>query len=64
MEEAHRIDSENGNSYWRDAIAKEMKNVGVAFELLGEGERAPQGWNKVTGHLVFDIKMDFTKKAR
>ena len=64
VEEAHRIDSESMNSYWRDAIAKEMKNVGIAFELLGEGERAPQGWNKVTGHLVFDVKMDFTRKAR
>ena len=24
----------------------------------------PPGWSKVTGHLVFDVKMDFTRKAR
>ena len=64
VEEAYRIDSEKKNTYWRDTIAKEMKNVGIAFELLGEGERAPSGWTKVTGHLVFDVKMDFTRKAR
>ena len=41
-----------------------MHNVGVAFEVLEEGQKAPQGWNRVTGHLVFDVKMDFTRKAR
>ncbi len=24
----------------------------------------PPGWKKVTGHLVWDLKMDFTRKAR
>ena len=41
-----------------------MYNVGIAFEVLREGEKAPPGWSKVTGHLVFDVKMDFTRKAR
>ena len=40
-----------------------MFNVGVAFEVLDAGERAPHGWSKVTGHLVWDVKMDFTCKA-
>ena len=52
------------NTYWVDAINKEMLNVGIAFEVLPTGERAPLGWNKVTGHLVFDMKMDFTRKDR
>jgi hypothetical protein len=34
----------------------------VAFEVLEEGMKAPQGWSKVTEHLVFDVKMDFTRK--
>ena len=46
------------------ALAKEMYNVGVAFEILAEGQPAPRGWHKVTGHLVWDVKMDFTHKAR
>ncbi|KAL7553380.1 hypothetical protein ACHAWF_016663, partial [Thalassiosira exigua] len=39
-------------------------NVGIAFEILEEGARAPPGYRKSSGHLVFDVKMDFTRKAR
>ena len=41
-----------------------MNNNGVAFQILQENQKAPPGWSKVTGHLVFDVKMDFTRKAR
>jgi len=41
-----------------------MTNVGIAFEALEDGVSAPPGWHKVTGHLIFDVKMDFTRKAR
>jgi hypothetical protein len=41
-----------------------MTKVGVAFEVLEEEMKAPIGWSKVTGHLVWDVKMDFTRKAR
>ena len=64
VEHAHKIDSRNGNTMWRDALKKEMYNVGVAFETLDEGAHAPHGWKRVTGHLVWDVKMDFTRKAR
>ena len=64
VEHAYQIDAKNGNTFWRDAIKKEMTNVGIAFEVLEEGLSAPPGWHKVTGHLVFDVKMDFTRKAR
>ena len=49
---------------WRDALKKEMYNVRAAFEILDEGAHAPHGWKQVTGHLVWDVKMDFTRKAR
>ena len=26
--------------------------------------RAPPGWRKVSGHIIFYLKMDFTRKAR
>ena len=64
IEHAKKIDSINGNRYWQNAIDKEMSNVKVAFEILGEGEKAPVGWTQSSGHLVFDVKMDFTQKAR
>ena len=31
-------------------------NVGVTFEALEDGAKAPAGWSKVTGHLVFDLQ--------
>ena len=36
VEHAHEIDSRNGNTMWRDALKKEMYNVGVAFEILDD----------------------------
>ena len=50
--------------FWMDAITKEMTNVGISFTILDEGQKAPPGWTKASGHLVFDVKMDFTPKAR
>ena len=65
IEDAERIvDRKNGNNLWRNAISLKMHNVGVAFEVLEDGQKAPQGWSRVTGYLVFDFKMDFTCKAR
>ena len=61
---AYKIDRKNRNIFWIDAINKEMLNFGIAFEVLPTGEKAPPGWSKVNGHLVFDVKMDFTRKAR
>ena len=61
---AKRIDLKNGNNLWMDAITKEMTNVGIAFTILDEGKKAPPGWTKASGHLVFDVKMYFTRKAR
>ena len=64
VEHAYRIDSENRNTFWRDALDLEMGNVGIAFELLKKEKVIPPGWSKVTGHIIFDCKMDMTRKAR
>ena len=41
-----------------------MTNVGIAFTILDNGIMPPPEWRKASGHLVFDVKMDFTRKAR
>ena len=64
VEEALRLDNENGNTFWKDAIDKEMKNSKVPFDLLPCGDKAPVGYKEITCHLVFDLKMDMTRKAR
>ena len=62
--EAYLLDIKNGNSFWRDAIAKEMRNVRVAFEVLPEGSSPPIGYKELECYMVFDVKMDLTRKAR
>eukprot|EP00957_Ditylum_brightwellii_P120499 9193709-Ditylum_brightwellii.AAC.1 len=41
-----------------------MTNIGITFEVLPDGQSASVGWSKVTGHLIWDVRMDFTHKAR
>jgi hypothetical protein len=57
------IDRKNKDTLWQNALAKEMGNVCVAFEILGPNAKAPPGWHKASGHIIFDLKMDFTRKA-
>ena len=64
VKHALELDAKNKDTFWADALSKEMSNVGIAFELLQLGEKAPPGWTKASGHLIFDVKMDFTRKAR
>ena len=61
---ALELDKKNGNTFWRDAIRKEMTNVGIAFDIIEDDEQLPVGYAKATGHIIFDVKMDFTRKAR
>ena len=30
-----RLDKENGNTLWIDALKKEMKDVGIDFKIIG-----------------------------
>ena len=57
------LDRKDSSTIWRDALNKEMYEVCVAFEMLDEEVSAPPGWTKVSGHLIWDLKMDFTCKA-
>ena len=62
--EALELDRQNENNFWRDAIAKEMKNVRVAFQILDDDDAIPVGYKHLSVHLIFDVKMDMTRKAR
>ena len=41
-----------------------MFQVGVAFKILRDNEHIPVGYKKSSGHLIWSVKMDFTRKAR
>ncbi|KAL7529924.1 hypothetical protein ACHAXR_003227 [Thalassiosira sp. AJA248-18] len=65
VNKALALDKKNGNTLWADVIAKEMKDVKVAFNILPDGEVAPTDYQQILCHMVFDIKMkDFRCKAR
>ena len=59
-----QFDTGNGNRLWQDARDKEMFNFPVAFEILKNGKQAPAGWTKTSGHLIWDLKIVFTRKTR
>jgi hypothetical protein len=64
VKEALQMDKDNGNTLWWDSIQKEMKNVCVAFNILDDDANLPPGHTFVRCHIVFDVKMDLTRKSR
>jgi hypothetical protein len=58
VKEALELDKKNGNTLWADAIAKEMKDVCVAFKILPDGQSAPIGYQKIPCHMIFDMNGD------
>ncbi len=62
--DAYELDRINDNDLWRKAIAKEMENMSIAFEIMDDDEVLPSGYKPASCHLIFDVKMDFTRKAR
>ena len=52
-----------GTDFWRKAIEKEMKNVMPAFQFTEDG-KILIGYKHIDCHMIFDIKMDLTQKAR
>jgi hypothetical protein len=66
IKEAHEIDKENKDTKWRDAIFEEMKKIRNAFEIYDGDPKDLIGYQKITTHFIFDIKLgeNFRCKAR
>ena len=62
--ESYHLDTENANTFWTDAITKEMKNVSIAFSMTEEGDTPPPGYKHIVVKIIFDVKLDFTRKVR
>ncbi len=58
VKEALALDRKNGYTLWADAIAKEMKEVRIAFNILPDGCSAPIEYQKIPCHMIFDVKME------
>lgn len=66
VDEALEIDKQEGNNYWRDAINEEMKKIKEAFKLYKGDPSTLVGYQEITTHIIFDIKLaeGFRRKAR
>ena len=66
VHDAYAIDATNKNTKWRDAIFEEMKKIRAAFELYEDDPKNLIGYQKITTHFIFDIKLgeNFRRKAR
>ncbi|KAI2501269.1 Reverse transcriptase (RNA-dependent DNA polymerase) [Fragilaria crotonensis] len=73
VEEALTIDEETGTDFWRKALGKEMTKVKVAWksadgispaQARSGKEPSMIGFQEIRCHVIFDVKMDFTRKAR
>ena len=64
IEHTHKIDAAKGNHFWRDAIAKLMTNVKIAFRFLDDKISLPVDHTRINCHIHFYAKMDLTRKAR
>ncbi len=58
VKEALALDCKNGNTLWADAIAKEMREVCIAFNILPDGCSAPIGYQKIPCHMIFVVKIE------
>jgi Reverse transcriptase (RNA-dependent DNA polymerase) len=64
VREALEIDNDTGTTYWTDAIRKEMSVIMPAMKILEQDAKPPIGFQEIPCHIVFDVKIDFTRKAR
>ena len=65
VKKACKLDQKNGNTFWQDAIAKELKNVKIAFDIFDDNGKIPMEHQFVKCHMIFDVKMeDFPLKGQ
>ena len=64
VKEAYKINNKNNNILLRESIKKEMTNVSISFHILDHGEGGTVVYEHINCHLIFDVKMEFCRKAR
>jgi hypothetical protein len=54
-DEAVKLDEENGNTLWQDALRKEMNNVCISFKVLNVEEATPPPPNLLINKVPHDL---------
>jgi hypothetical protein len=60
--QALAIDSPTHTTFWRDSVAKEMKNGMPAFTYRDDN-KVPVGYKQNDCHMVYNVKIDLARKA-
>ena len=73
VDEALQIDKDTGTDFWAKATQEEYDRICVAWKALedttpneirdGKSKKLI-GYQEIDCHMIFDVKMDFTRKAR
>ena len=66
VKEAYKLDQENGNTLWHDAMTLELQQLQEykTFEDAGSNVPAPADHQMIHAHMVFDVKQTGKRKAR
>jgi hypothetical protein len=56
VNEAHDLNRKNGNTFWTDAIAKEMKEVHKTFKIVPDNQAVPIGYQKIPCHMILMLR--------
>ena len=63
-DQAMTLEASNGNTLWRDAEIKELNQIDEYETFKDNGQKIPEGYKKINGHFVFDVKPTLMRKAR
>ena len=63
VKQALEIDKETGTDFWKNTLTTEVGDLEPCILIVQEGMVPPPGHTEIRTHLVFDIKVDLTRKA-
>ena len=58
------IDKETGTEFWHKALQLEMSKIMPVVKILDSIEAKPISYQQILCHIIFEVKMDFTRKAQ
>ncbi len=66
VSEAMKLDAENKNDPWKEAMKVEIAQLEECgtFRGIGCGQPAPEGYKMIPARMVFDVKQSLKRKAR
>ena len=56
--DALRLDEQNGNTLWQDAIKTELDQINSYGTFMDNGKKVPKDYKRIPVHFVFDVKFD------